>query len=464
MKCPHEGCSFEGNSNEFFIEEYVGNCPKCKRIVEVKPPEYSDVKRVIQKNFPKLWKYFDIMISVPTTLLLSDLANPVGLILIAPPSVGKTTMLDMTRESEWVYTSDNFTPKAFVTHASNMKEEQRKKIDLLPKIKDKFFVCPELGPMFSKRHDDLVELLGTMTRVFDGNGLQINSGNSSNGYTGKYLFAFCGATTPSNLNKGVWKAMGSLGNRWLFLNMEPQTSPTTKERIKELFGESTYANKKEECTKIVSEYLNFKLKDKYCVEWDSRNDNVELQEKIIDLAIFISKARSDIAVWGERDNEGNVSYEHKEAIAEAPERLVNLLYNLARGHALNYDRNKLSEEDWAVVLTVGLSSIPRERAKVIEVLLEHEGAIDDEQLAIKLGVSFGQANKIKNTLITLGILTESVGRGQAMLNSKFEWLKEEMKKYKLKITFPENDAVCDKGKEVFPENDTVPVMIPISIK
>jgi hypothetical protein len=53
-----------------------------------------------------------------------------------------------------------------------MSDSQLKKIDLLPKIRNKLFLTPELSPMFSVKDDDLNEILGILTRVADGQGYE----------------------------------------------------------------------------------------------------------------------------------------------------------------------------------------------------------------------------------------------------------------------------------------------------
>lgn len=55
-------------------------------------------------------------------------------------------------------------------------KEQLKQIDMLPKIKDKLFLTPELSPMFSAKDEDLIQILGIITRIADGQGLMTDSG------------------------------------------------------------------------------------------------------------------------------------------------------------------------------------------------------------------------------------------------------------------------------------------------
>jgi hypothetical protein len=48
------------------------------------------------------------------------------------------------------------------------------------------FLTPELAPTFASKDDDLVQILGIITRVVDGHGYFSNSGaHGGRGYTGK---------------------------------------------------------------------------------------------------------------------------------------------------------------------------------------------------------------------------------------------------------------------------------------
>ena len=49
--------------------------------------------------------------------------------------------------------TDNFTRASFVSHNTGMKEEQLKKIDMLPMIKNKLVLAPEMAPLFAKKDE-----------------------------------------------------------------------------------------------------------------------------------------------------------------------------------------------------------------------------------------------------------------------------------------------------------------------
>ena len=97
--------------------------------------------------------------------------------------------------------------------------------------------------MFSKRADDVKEGLGVMTRVLDGRGYASDSGaHGHRGYSGDYVFGFLAATTP--LGKNVWEMMSTLGQRLLFLQVEPEIE-TEAEQLWKLLSGVSYREKVE---------------------------------------------------------------------------------------------------------------------------------------------------------------------------------------------------------------------------
>ena len=62
---------------------------------------------------------------------------------------------------------------------------------MLPKIKDKLFLTPELAPTFAQREDELMQTLGIMTRILDGHGYESDTGAQGHrGYNGEYMFSW----------------------------------------------------------------------------------------------------------------------------------------------------------------------------------------------------------------------------------------------------------------------------------
>ncbi|RLG18446.1 hypothetical protein DRN67_04165 [Candidatus Micrarchaeota archaeon] len=383
----------------------------------------------MKKNFPHIWDETKIFLSIPCTLLLKDISNPTGLIIEGPPSGNKTTIISFGYGlGSLFYKSDDFTPRAFVSHASTVKADQLKKIDLLPRIKNKVLLVPELAPMFSRRKDDLVEVLGILTRVFDGEGLTSDSGTRGRrGYEGEYLFAFVGATTP--LSKGVWDTIGKLGNRWVFLSTKKQEK-SEEYLVDDVLGAREFKKKLADCRVAIQAYLSNLFDEyggKYSVEWDRENDNREIKRKLKKLTDLVCRLRAPVKIWKERDDKDEEQYSFAQPIIEEPERLLTLFYNIARGHALLNKRLRLNEDDWAVCLRIGLSTMPYERAQMFNLLLKHGGELTSLQIQNELNCSQGNASKIMKQLEILQLVDKSTaGRDGFMveirLKDEFMWV------------------------------------------
>ena len=132
--------------------------------------DITDVKTMVDQYYPENWPYLEACLAASATLYIDDIKDPASLILVGPPSGGKGTTLDALKGHSSTYWSDNFTAASFVTQVGNVSKEKLESIDLLPRIKNKTLIVPELAPLFNQRHDKLSKTIATLTRVFDGEG------------------------------------------------------------------------------------------------------------------------------------------------------------------------------------------------------------------------------------------------------------------------------------------------------
>src|SRR5262249_44797387 len=140
--------------------------------------------------------------SVCGILALPKPWKPVTLVCEGPSGPGKSTipnvLLGSTMEEikRNLYRSDRFSTAAFVSQAANVSKQDLKKVDLLPRIKGKILITPELGPTFRGKPQEIEERMATLARVLDGRGLTIDMGtHGRRGYEGDYSFCWIGATT-----------------------------------------------------------------------------------------------------------------------------------------------------------------------------------------------------------------------------------------------------------------------------
>jgi len=374
------------------------------------------VKETISGNFPRLWEATDACLSVCATLFLNDLTNPVGINLLGPPSCGKTTVLSFFYEVPYCYKSDHFTPASFVSHSVNVKKKDLAKIDMLPKIKNKIMIIPELAPVFSKRKEYLEENIGVLIRVFDGQGFQSDTGaQGRRGYSGEHLFAWLGATTP--LPYRVWQTMGKLGSRWLFMLMPKELAVEEQQdlEVDDLINNVTYKDKVDECRKVIRGHLDAlfknygwdidkesgKVKAGNKIEWDRKADEEHIRS-IVSVAQLVARTRSTVSIWTDK-GDSEESYSYSQPIKEVPSRLKTILYNLARGHAIIHNRKNLNEDDVILVGRIALSSMQDDRREVLRLLLK-EKMVGTKKICGSLSVGDRTARSIMKALEVLGVV------------------------------------------------------------
>lgn len=329
---------------------------------------------IVTDCFPENLAAAEVGAAVLVQLLMHDVHNPFGLVYVDVPSSGKTITLNFFSEiDDRVYMTDSFTPASLVSHASNRKREDLESIDLLPRIRHKMLTVCDLAPMFAERQDDLVKSLGVLTRVFDGEGYESESGvHGKRGYRGDYVFMFLAASTP--IAPRVWKFMGSLGARLFFLSMNSKEKSI--ENLAESLTKPDFKQREKRCRTATRDFVQ-SIWHQFPggVQWNSRDDPRELLEVIARCSRLLARLRGVI------DGDlGSNAQNHPGCVIEDPRRINTLLYNLARAHALVCGRVQLTEEDMWPVIEVTLSSTQSNRKTFFEAMMESGGQLSTQQV------------------------------------------------------------------------------------
>lgn len=405
--------------------------PNNPRIASVqlpdKPVNYKEWQAVIQDNFPDLMFSAEICLSIISQILITDITNPFALVLVDVPSAGKTITLNFFAEiDQLTYTTDKFSPASFVSNAANVKKEKLKEVDLLPRIKNKAFIIRDLATIFSKRDDDLNELLGILTRVLDGEGLSTESGvHGARHYTGQYLLMLLAASTP--IAPRVWKAMGSLGSRLFFLNMNSKDK--SDDELADQLGSNTYKDKEYACREATDRFMHtLWAQHSDGVAWDNKQDDRELKIIIARCARLLASLRGVVTVYTEHGENGE-KYSYTTPVIEKPDRINQLLYNLCRGHALASGHTSLRNDDIRYAIEIAIDSAPTTRTKVLRQLLDAGGELSTSQVEVLLNCSKPTALKEMETLKILGLCRVSqnsqgkIGEPEIILklSSSLEW-------------------------------------------
>ena len=363
----------------------------------------------VMSRFPECLAAGEVGLAVIAQLAINDVRNPFGLVYVDVPSAGKTITLNFFSElDELVYSTDSFTPSSIVSHATNRKQEDLEKIDLLPRIRFKTVVVRDLAPIFAERQENLLKNLGVLTRVFDGEGYESDSGvHGKRGYRGDYTFMFLAASTP--IAPRVWKFMGTLGSRLFFLNLN--TGDKDEEELADLLIQNDFKLKEKECRSITRDtVLTLREKFPHGINWNKNGDPANLRQIISRCAKLLARLRGTLNVWGEEDG-SDKGQNHTNVVIEKPIRINQLLYNLARGHAAISGRDQISEEDIWPVIEVTLNSAPYNRIKLIEGLIENHGTVNTKLVEWAIDCSNPTALKEIETLRVLGVVDVQNGPG-----------------------------------------------------
>ena len=380
-----------------------------ERVIQIAQPDNpmycEEWQGIIKANYPSLLFAAELGASILAQILINDITNPFALVFVDVPSSGKTIVINFFAEIEdLTYASDKFSPASFVSNAANVKKSKLSKIDLLPRIQYTMFLIRDLATIFSKREDDLNELLGLLTRVLDGEGLNTDTGiHGKRKYVGEYLFMILAASTP--ISPRVWKMMGNLGSRLFFLNLNSKDK--SDDELADQLGSTTHKDKEKLCQTATRQLLQtLWSQHPDGINWDSDKDDRELKLILARCARLLAHLRGVVNVWKERTDDGTET-SHSIPNIEKPDRINQLFYNLCRGHAVISGRSQTSKEDLRYVIEIAIDSAPTTRTRLFRALLDQNGEIYTSQVEELLNCSKPTALKEMEALKILGLCSLS---------------------------------------------------------
>lgn len=397
---------------------------------------YNRLLNLVKEKYPELSKPLEFALSVKSILNIKDCTLPFIGIILGPPSSVKTLTIEIPRGSNHTYYTDNFSAKAFVSHNTSVKREELQEIDMLPKIKNKLFLTPELSPTFSKKDEELNEILGIITRIADGHGYESDSGAQGHrGYTGEYMFTWLGAAV--DIPRKVHKLLGTLGPKLYFYRL---TNRERKEEdyLEKLKDSDNFQRNLTEIKKLFIDYIEWyqdcPIMDKsesarynlIKVEWDSTRDDKQSLLFIIRLAKLLAYLRGVVPTWETRDTQGS-DYAYTFATKEEPYRAMIQLRNLARGHASSQGRNYIAIQDIPIVIQTVLSTASRERTIIFDCLLKNNGKLTTDEIKESLNITAPTALRTMTEFTALELVDKiTLGREenapiQIQLKDDFSW-------------------------------------------
>jgi hypothetical protein len=395
--------------------------------------KYQNLQQVVNKNFPNLWLSLEFELSTLRILNIQDCTLPFAGIVLGRPSSLKTVGIELFRKSHHTYYTDNFSAKAFVSHSTAVPKEELVEIDMLPKIKNKCFLTPELAPTFATKDEDLIQVLGIMTRILDGHGYESDTGaHGHRGYNEEMMFTWIGAAV--DIPHKVHKLLGTLGPKLYFLRL-PKADKSEADYLAQIQNDD-FSSKVKEVQEALFDYLKwFEIGPEMIIEkqsglpkmqWNFEKDDKQTLIYIIRLARLLAHLRGVVPTWETKGTQG-CDYAYTIATIEEPDRAITQLRNLARGHALSQGRNYITIEDIPLIVKVVLSTASVERVVIFNLLLAHRGRLTTSIITESLNTTTPTALRTMTEFKALGLvdMKEAEGNRKIVLKSEFEWFVSE---------------------------------------
>ncbi|MHB9012511.1 MAG: hypothetical protein ACYC49_09875 [Ignavibacteriaceae bacterium] len=322
----------------------------------------------------------DIILAVSLSL---ELDRPIWIMITAPPSSGKTELLNLLSQTENFHKLHNLTPKflfsGYIAAQGGYVPRE---------IKDKGVIAfPDFTTVLSLNSKARNEIFNHLRVMYDG-----EAGLGTGMDLGKYeswkgKVAVIGLVTEA-IEK-IKEKTSDLGERFLYFNYYPKE--LTNEELQNF---RPYQNAKKEASILVSEFLTIKKNDIQKIEIPKEDKN-----NIISYSKFISLGRAIVERSGySREIEQVISPETPHRIIEAFTSFYNSLICI----------NENRERTLTILRKITISSIPKVRMYIIKNILNHK----KESLTIENiieGSTKYSISKIKRTvedLVAQGILKQ----------------------------------------------------------
>jgi len=371
--------------------------------------DFEQLDSIIERYFPDKFFYLKIVLaSGYATLFINGITQPISLFLLGDPSTKKSSLLEIMRGLDKTLFSDIFSPASFVSGARDIEGG-----DLLPRLRNKCLVTPELAVLFKDRN--LPQTLGMLTRLLDGFGYVRHTGFGEVGLHENVRFNWCAAIV--KIQPKIWDLLGHLGHRLLFLHLENEneSAEAVENRLVRMITEDRdYIEKLSICRNaVIAFFQNIQARYPNGVTWNTAMDNPRAKRIIAKAALMLKYLRGTIDLKDATDT-----------IFEEPTRLTQSFYNICRGYALMHYRTHIIVNDVESVLAVMLDSAPPERKKLLLALLEQNGEIDADQY---MEISKHSHERVKDEFTNFEILNiaESIQDNavkKIKLKPEFAWL------------------------------------------
>jgi len=419
----------------------------------LKPEEIVTIE-LLEKEVEKVFLLADkglVRMVVATVIANRMDLDPVWLLLVAPPSAGKTEMISAISGLDFVHPISDLTVNTF---ASGQKKTG-KETSLLLKMNNGLMAFKDFTSVLSKNKDAKKEIMSQLREIYDGEYVKRTGTGDDITWKGK-VGAIAGCT---EIIYRHLEEMSAMGDRFIMYNIDLPDRMEVGRRA--LSNAGDIQAKRDHLKACFTHFINLVINTMDMGE--EVNLSPEMREELLVVADFATRVRSAVLT---DFKSGLVDFVPS---PEMPMRVTAQLYTLASGFiAINKanphlrpdalaHKGQLTEPEKKLLFKTAFDSIPKTRRSALSPLAKYRDGISSAGLATYLDLPTPSVGKYLAQVNALGICTR-LKKGGAQGDM---WkMKEEYRKIMIKLEDIEivegsllSDSVSDEDEDYSSELD-----------
>jgi hypothetical protein len=370
---------------------------------------------------------FIIDLAIAVTIGIYTSGEPIWLMIVGGSSSGKSEIIQMLGDVNFVYPISNMTENTFL---SGMRSVDGKETSLLKRIGKKgVIVMKDYTSILAMRSEKRDIISSQMREIYDGHIVKETGNGLNPEWRGK--INFIGGVTDS-----IYSSEGEsagMGRRSIMYCLPQQNRKNTL--LKSVQNTNDADEKRTKIRLMVAEYIK-----------ECRNTmpsilppiNLKLSEELMELADFSTHARSPT----ERDYKGLLNLVHE---AEMPMRVSQQLHLIAQILNFMYPEG-LSENVKNGITKIAFDNIPKLRKTALMILAKHR-RVTSKGMAHETDYPTEVARMWLEDLNVLKIVERSVGSNKMDMFRIHDEYREIILKYNSHIKYIEDDLIGDEESE-----------------
>jgi len=307
----------------------------------------AEIKAVANK-----WFYMEdeniIDVVVATYIANRFNADPLWMILIAPPSNTKTELLRAFEGHKTAYFLSNLTPSTLVSGVKPKKSQPEP--SLLPQLNNKLLVMKDFTSILSMRSEARTEIVAQFREIYDGQYTKVFGNGKEINWKGKIgLIAAC--TPVYDNHHGV---IGAMGERFLLYRSDNLNGAKMGLQAQKIVGQED--EMRSEMRNAFNQFIDqFETIDSVNFKKDD-----DINYMIVALACFVAYARCPV----ERDRYNQcVLYD---PLPEGTARLTKQFMQIGMGLALAHGKDIIDDQVYRIIKKIGKDLIPAQRLRILK--------------------------------------------------------------------------------------------------